>query len=153
MIPDKVDREAHRQTVETMLSHLRRKGYKLTPQRRAVVTVLAQDRSHPHVSEIIARARSLSPRISASTVYYTLAMLKEENLIREIEFYNADNRYDTNVSDHLNLICMACGKIEDYEGTVPVSARTVAETTGFRPVRMRFESYGYCKRCVRKGGK
>lgn len=144
------DMEQQKETIEKMLSHLRQRGYKLTPQRRAVVAVLAQDRSHPHVSEVIRRARSISPRISASTVYYTLAMLKEENLIREIEFYNADNRYDTNVSDHLNLICLTCGKIEDYEGTVPVSARQVAATTDFEPVRMRFESYGYCKECRTK---
>jgi Fe2+ or Zn2+ uptake regulation protein len=74
-------------------------------------------------------------------------MLKREGLIHEIEFYDRDNRYDVNVTNHINLICNNCGKIEDFPGDLPVSSETVEKKTGFQPVGMRFEYYGYCKEC------
>jgi Fe2+ or Zn2+ uptake regulation protein len=77
-------------------------------------------------------------------------MLKKEELIRELEFYDRDNRYDVNVSNHINLICMECGKIEDFPGDLPVSSEAVENKTGFQPVGMRFEYYGYCKECRSK---
>ena len=85
-----------------------------------------------------------------STVYYTLNLLKKEGLIKEIEFYDKANKYDANTSNHLNLICMKCGKIEDYKGALHVSFDKVEEKTGFKAHEMRFEYYGYCKECKGK---
>jgi Fe2+ or Zn2+ uptake regulation protein len=99
---------------------------------------------------IFKRVRKNAPQISMSTVYYTLDILKKEGLIRELEFYDRDNRYDVNVSNHINLICKKCGKIEDFPGAVPFSSEMVKEKTGFQPVGMRFEYYGYCKECKQK---
>jgi Fe2+ or Zn2+ uptake regulation protein len=82
-----------------------------------------------------------------STVYYTLNLLKKEGLLRELEFYDRENRYDVTVTDHVNLICKKCGKISDFPGELPVSAEAVETTTGFQPVGMRFEYYGYCRAC------
>ena len=82
-----------------------------------------------------------------STVYYTLDMMKKEGLIRELEYYDTDNRYEINVSDHINLVCTKCRKITDFTGTVPSFAKAVVKETGFKPVSMRFEYYGKCKNC------
>ena len=87
------------------------------------------------------------PRVSMSMVYYTLDILKKEGLIHELEFYDRDNRYDVNVSNHINLICKKCGKIEDYPGALPFSSEAVEDKTGFQALGMRFEYYGYCKDC------
>ncbi|HXX81634.1 MAG TPA: Fur family transcriptional regulator [Thermodesulfovibrionales bacterium] len=136
------------QDIERKLTaSLREKGYKLTPQRLEIIKFLSNDLSHPGATDIFNRIRKKLPQISLSTVYYTLDILKKEGLIRELEFYERDNRYDITVSNHLNLICMHCGKIEDFEGELPVSSEVVKKKTGFEPVTMRFEYYGYCKEC------
>jgi Fe2+ or Zn2+ uptake regulation protein len=139
------------QEIEARLrKSLREKGYKLTPQRLEIISLLAKDMTHPGAMDIFKKVRKKAPQISMSTVYYTLDMLKKEELIRELEFYDRDNRYDVNVSNHINLICMECGKIEDFPGDLPVSSEAVENKTGFQPVGMRFEYYGYCKECRSK---
>ena len=133
-----------------LIESLREKGYKLTSQRLEIISLLARDRTHPSAGDIFRKVRKRVPNISMSTVYYTLDMLKEEGLLRELEFYDQDNRYDVTVTDHINLICKRCRKISDLSGELPVSAETVLNKTGFQPVGMRFEYYGYCKECRRK---
>ena len=130
-----------------LMTSLREKGYKLTSQRREIIKLLSQDTSHPGAMDIFQRVRKKAPRISMSTVYYTLDMLKKEGLIRELEFYDRDNRYDINVPNHVNLICRQCGKIEDFDGKLTVPAKRVEGETGFRIQEMRFEYYGLCKEC------
>jgi len=141
-IPEEVERK--------LLKGLREKGYKLTSQRLAIISLLARDMTHPGARDIFRKVRKRVPQISMSTVYYTLDMLKKEGLLRELEFYDRDNRYDITVTDHINLICKRCRKISDLSGELPVSAETVLNKTGFQPVGMRFEYYGYCKECRRK---
>ena len=131
----------------SVISSLRDKGYKLTPQRREIIRVLSRDMSHPGAMDILRKVRMIVPRIGMSTVYYTLDMLKKEGLIRELEYYDRDNRYDINVSDHINLICTKCRKITDFPRGVPPFSRVVEKETGFKPASMRFEYYGICRKC------
>ncbi len=130
-----------------IVAHLRQKRYKLTAQRLEIIRTLASERSHPGAMDIFRLVRQRVPKVSISTVYYTLEMLKKEGLIGELEFYDRDNRYDVNVSNHINLICKECGKIEDFTRELPFSSEAIEELTGFRPLGMRFEYYGYCKGC------
>jgi Fe2+ or Zn2+ uptake regulation protein len=135
--------------VEKMLiSRLQDKGYKLTPQRREIIRLLSRDMSHPGALEILRKIRKTVPQISMSTVYYTLDMMKKEGLIRELEYYDKDNRYETNISDHINLVCTSCGKITDFTGNVPSFSKAVEKKTGFKPASMRFEYYGMCINCA-----
>jgi Fe2+ or Zn2+ uptake regulation protein len=133
-----------------LIESLRKKGYKLTAQRLEIISLLARDRTHPGAGDIFRKVRKRVPQLSMSTVYYTLDMLKKEGLLRELEFYDQDNRYDVTVDDHINLICRKCGKIADLPGELPFSAEAVLKKTGFEPVAMRYEYYGYCKECRRK---
>ncbi len=133
-----------------LIKALRERGYKLTSQRLEIISLLARDITHPGAGDIFKKVRKRVPQISMSTVYYTLDMLKTAGLLRELEFYDRDNRYDVNVSNHINLICKKCGKISDFPGDAPFSSQMVNEKTGFQPVEMRFEYYGYCKECRRK---
>ena len=132
---------------QTIISTLQDKGNRLTPQRREIIRLLSRDMSHPGAMEILRKVRKIVPRISMSTVYYTLDMLKKEGLIRELEYYDTDNRYDINVSDHINLVCTKCRKINDFTGVLPSFSKVVEKETGFKPARMRFEYYGICRKC------
>ncbi len=132
---------------QKITASLREKGYKLTPQRLEIIRFLSSNRSHPGAMDIFQKVRKRAPNISMSTVYYTLDMMKKEGLIQELEYYNTDNRYDINVSDHINLVCTRCGKIADFMGDVRSYANAVEKETGFKPASMRFEYYGVCRDC------
>ena len=132
---------------QTLVSSLHGKGHKLTPQRREIIRLLSRSKSHPGAMEILRKVRRVLPRISMSTVYYTLDMMKKEGLIRELEYYDMGNRYEINVSDHINLVCTKCRKITDFTGDVPSFSRAVEKETGFKSSSMRFEYYGTCRHC------
>lgn len=133
---------------QTLISSLQDKGYRLTPQRREIIRFFSRDKSHPGAMEILRKVRKIVPKISMSTVYYTLDMMKREGLIRELEYYETDNRYEINVSDHINLVCTKCRKITDFTGSVPSFSKAVEKETGFKPASMRFEYYGICRNCA-----
>jgi Fur family peroxide stress response transcriptional regulator len=137
----------------TLISSLRDKGYKLTPQRLEIIKILARDLSHPGAGDILRKVRKAFPRISMSTVYYSIEVMKKEGLIGELEFYDKDNRYDINVSDHINLVCNKCGKIADFTGDVPSFSKVIEKKTGFKPATMRFEYYGICRDCASVKGR
>jgi Fur family transcriptional regulator, peroxide stress response regulator len=119
-----------RDVEQTLISSLQDRGYKLTPQRREIIRLLSRRKSHPGAMEILRKVRKIVPRISLSTVYYTLDMMKKEGLIRELEYYDMDNRYDINVSDHINLVCTKCKKITDFTGNVPSFLKAIEKETG-----------------------
>ena len=134
-----------------IIEGMKEKGLKLTRQRLEIVDILAREKSHPTASAILAEARKKTPTISLSTVYYTLDAMKRAGLIKELEFNDRDSRYEGDVSDHLNLVCKGCGKIEDFRAPKPVPLDEVEKKAGFRVDSTRFEYYGLCRRC-RLGG-
>jgi Fur family transcriptional regulator, peroxide stress response regulator len=135
---------------EYILHSLKEKGIRLTPQRMEIVSVLTAEKNHPSPSMILRKAKKRIPLMSSSTVYYTLALLKKEGLVKELEFYDMENRYDTVVKDHVDLICEECGAIENLNEEIPYDRRMIEESTGFEAHRMRFEYYGRCKECRSK---
>jgi Fur family peroxide stress response transcriptional regulator len=63
-----------------------------------------------------------------------------------------ENRYESNVSDHLDLVCLGCGRIMNYDEPIPMLKERVEKKTGFVTNRMRYEYYGDCKNCRQKKG-
>jgi len=133
---------------QRLIGLLRAKGYKLTAPRREIIAILSRERTHPGAMDILHKVRKKAPQVSLSTVYYTLDILKKEGLIKELEFYDRDNRYDVNIESHINLICGKCGRIDDLPGGIPLSFADVKKRTHFEPRSMRFEYYGHCKACA-----
>jgi Fe2+ or Zn2+ uptake regulation protein len=135
-----------------IIEGMKEKGLKLTRQRLEIIDILAREKTHPSASAILAEARKKEPSISLSTVYYTLDAMKRAGLIKELEYDDRDSRYEGDVSDHLNLVCKGCGKIEDFRAPKPVPLEKVEKKTGFRADSVRFEYYGLCRDCRPKRG-
>lgn len=133
--------------LQHILNSLAERGFRITPQRAEIIRILCYDATHPTTGAILKKVRERIPSISFSTVYYTLALLKKEQLIKELEFYNMDNRYESRLADHIDLICTECGSIVNFEGDLPVTRELIEKTTGFQAHRMRFEYYGLCEKC------
>jgi len=133
----------------TLFEKLKKSGLKLTPQRRAIIDVLIENTPlHPDAGLIYQEARKRVKGLSLSTVYYTLNEFSKHGMIKTLEFDRMENRYEGNTSDHLNLVCIGCGRIEDYGKPLPISPREVEKQTGFKPHEVRFEYHGYCKECL-----
>jgi ribosomal protein L33 len=60
------------------------------------------------------------------------------------------NRYEGNVTDHINLVCKECHAIIDYKIPVAIDSREVTRKTRFRVTDTRLEYYGYCQKCRKK---
>lgn len=131
---------------------MRENGLKLTRQRQAIIDVIAGTRSHPSAQDVLVSARKKAPKISLSTVYHTLDVMKRAGLIKELEFTDRDNRYEGDISDHLNLVCRGCGEIIDFPTPLPPALKDVEKKTGFRGDCVRFDYCGYCRKCQRNRG-
>jgi Fur family transcriptional regulator, peroxide stress response regulator len=129
---------------------LRGKGIRITPQRMEIIHILSRDKTHPSAGFILKEVRKRMPEVSMSTVYYTLGLLKREGLIKELEFYDMENRYESVMTDHIDLVCTECGNIVNFDGDLVVTRQHIEESTGFEAHRMRFEYYGLCAKCRKK---
>jgi len=132
-----------------LIESLKRNSLKVTRQRLGIIEVLSRNRSHPSAGKILKMVRRKVPSVSLSTVYYTLDLFKKDGSIKELEFYDMENRYESNVRHHLDLVCLGCGKIMDYVEQIPIPIERVEKKTGFAVNRIRYEYYGYCKNCRR----
>ena len=61
-----------------------------------------------------------------------------------------ENRYEGNVTDHINLVCKECHGIIDYKIPVVIDSREVARKTKFCVTDTRLEYYGYCQKCRKR---
>src|SRR5690348_10383231 len=95
-----------------MLGALRAAGFKLTPQRRAIVALFADDRSHPTAQSIYERLRPTHPTLSFATVYNTLDALSKAGTSGVLKV-GAAARFDPNTDPHEHAVCERCERIVD----------------------------------------
>jgi Fe2+ or Zn2+ uptake regulation protein len=131
-------------TKEGLVRQLREKGFKITPQRRAIVDALVENRKlHPGAHLIFEEAGKKTKGLSLSTVYATMGEFSRNGLIKSLKFDRMDNRYDVNLQEHVNLVCRRCGKIADYRIPPSVEPKEIARTAGFQVIDARMEYYAY----------
>ena len=136
-------------TKEGLVRQLREKGFKITPQRLAILDALIENgHLHPGANLIYEEARKKTKSVSLSTIYATLGELSRLGLIKFLEFDRVENRYDANLEEHVNLVCRQCGKIEDYRIPPSIEPKDIAKKTGFQVMDARMEYYGYCRDCI-----
>ena len=135
-----------------MLSALKKAGFRLTRQRRAIIEFIAGREDHPSARQIFEVLQTMTS-ISFATIYNTLETLVEIDLIKEIDFEHDENRYDTNLTPHLNLVCIKCGSIQDVKFKLPVTPEQIKADTKFTTTNYRLEYMGICAHCENKAKK
>ena len=127
---------------------LRNKGYKATPQRIAICRIVLHSREHPTAQSIYNEVKKMHPTVSLATVYKTLQMLRDLDLIHELNLPQGQARFDPYIKPHINLICQQCGRIEDLDDpTAKEISERVSATTKFKPNGQRIDVYGICQKC------
>jgi len=135
---------------QDMIEALRDAGFRITRQRLAIVAQMAGRLDHPSVKQMYNEINTSKPEISLATVYNTLNALVDLRLLKEIEFEESDNRFDTNLTPHINLICTVCGRIDDYMVKLPVRSSKLAREKGFETSDYCLEYRGTCNSCRTK---
>jgi Fur family peroxide stress response transcriptional regulator len=133
--------------VDEAYAKLRKLGLRLTPQRMAIAKCVLDTDVHPTAEEVYLKIRPEYPTISLATVYSTLDTLVRVGVVQAVSTREVV-RYDSNPSQHINLICLNCGKIVDVDDEVMVGvAKGKAAKFGFHIVDQQYMVYGYCEGC------
>ena len=136
-----------RARLNQVTARLKATGYRLTPQRLAVLRALIGSDQHPSVEQIYRRVRQDFPTTSLATVYNTLECLKGLREVIELPL-GGGSRYDGRKPEpHAHLICTACSRIEDLDIDLTGTAQAVAQERRYTDVRHRLEFYGICPAC------
>lgn len=135
-----------------MVSRLKQTNHRITPQRLAVLEILASSHNHPSVDMIYEQLRDRFPTMSIATVYKTIAMLKEINEVLELGFPDGSNRYDgTKPFSHPHVVCTQCKAIMDPDlSLVQDLTREVVKQTGFTITGIRLDFFGVCDKCQKR---
>ena len=120
------------------------KGLKMTDQRRIIARVLSESSDHPDVEQVYRRATRMDPRISIATVYRTVKLFEEANILERHDFGDGRARYEE-VSDehHDHLIDVNSGEVVEFRNDeIERLQAEVAAVLGYRLVGHRLELYG-----------
>jgi Fur family ferric uptake transcriptional regulator len=119
------------------------KGLKMTEQRRVIARVLSDAADHPDVEQVHKRASAVDSKISIATVYRTVRLFEEANILEKHDFGDGRSRYEEiPESHHDHLIDIESGKVIEFRNEqIEALQRTVAEQLGYRIVDHRLEIY------------
>ena len=119
------------------------KGMKMTEQRRVVARVLSLAEDHPDVEEVHRRAVDLDPRISIATVYRTVRLWEEANILERHDFGDGRSRYEEVTEDHHDhLIDMKSGRVVEFQNEeIEELQDKIAKAHGMKLVGHRLELY------------
>ncbi len=117
-------------------------GLKMTGPRKTILKVL-NNSNHLSVEEVYEKAKAIDSTISIATVYRTLSMLDELDLVTRQEFNETFSRYDTNLDHHHHLIDLDTGKVIEFQNEeLEKLKEKIAEELGFELVDHTLELYG-----------
>ncbi len=127
-------------------------GLRVTNQRALLLELIRQGEGHLDADELYRRAREKQPRLSLSTVYRTLQLLKRLGLVEELHFDENHHHYEAPPSaEHHHLVCLGCGKVVEFH--TPLSRyikKNVAEAKDFEIMNTELRMTGYCPKCRQK---
>jgi Fur family ferric uptake transcriptional regulator len=128
---------------------LRAAGKRITAQRKLVLAILADSDGHLDAYDIYERGRRRDAHLSLSTVYRTLSVLKEADLVRELHFEDEHHHYEWDGKDeHSHLVCLECGRVIEVDSAAfAKAAKTTGEAHGFKIASAQVELAGLCSDC------
>ncbi|MFO7743431.1 MAG: Fur family transcriptional regulator [Anaerolineae bacterium] len=136
---------------EVFFRRLREKGFRLTPQREMVLSVLHDIEDFATAEEIHERVSAMSSSVDISTVYRALELLEEFHMVAAVDPGEGQRRYELLGlhGQHFHLVCRSCGKIigVDPEAVEPFATR-LKETYGFEMDVEHLSVPGLCHDCL-----
>jgi Fur family ferric uptake transcriptional regulator len=134
--------------LETIEQKCIAKGVKLTDQRKIIAKVMSEANDHPNVDELYNRVSKIDSKISIATVYRTVKLFEELEILTKHEFKDGKARYEElNESHHDHLIDVRSGEIIEFvDQEIEKLQKKVAEKYGYDLVDHKLELYGIKKK-------
>lgn len=141
-----------RHSMKLIEGKLKRRGYKLTPQRRATLEVLINNQSkHLSTEDVYDLAKGKTPNVGLATIYRTLQLFNDFNIIKKLNFNDGCYRYELNKDQrhqHHHLICVKCGKVYEFDDNLLEGLQEkINKDNNFTVKDHMIKFYGYCKKC------
>jgi Fur family ferric uptake transcriptional regulator len=138
--------------LDSIRGSLKAKGVRLTRQRQILLELIDKSGQHLDAESLFQLAKQQDPKINRVTVYRTLKLLKESGLVDELDLMHHEgdqHYYETRMKqEHAHVICLRCGKVEEFYGEPLQRLRKQIETHfGFEVLLARTEVGGYCAHC------
>ncbi|MHB1127250.1 MAG: Fur family transcriptional regulator [Bacillota bacterium] len=132
-----------------VLEQLKVQGYKITPQRRALMEALFNFESPASAKEILDCIRQRFPDIGIDTIYRNLNLLIGLGVVNQINLIGTEtSRFEIGDSHHHHLVCLQCGRSVCVDcSLLEQESLNLASEQGFEVVSHAFEIYGYCPDC------
>jgi Fur family ferric uptake transcriptional regulator len=119
------------------------RGLKMTDQRRVISRVLSDANDHPDVEEVYRRASAIDPNISLATVYRTMRLFEEANVIDRLDFGDGRARYEESREEHYHLIDLNSGVVIEFQNEeFDRLKEKIARDLGYEVKGQRLELYG-----------
>jgi Fe2+ or Zn2+ uptake regulation protein len=137
------------ETTATLREAFRKTGRRLTSQRRLILDILTESDEHLEADAVHERARNRAPGLSLATVYRTLAVLTELDLVEEHRLGEGHSHYEAvREEPHYHFTCQQCGKVIEFDAPlVGEIKRGLCKRMGFRVTRTHLHLTGTCKEC------
>ena len=114
----------------------------MTDQRKVIIEVLSAAVDHPDVESVFKRAQDIDQKISIATVYRTIRIFEENNLLEKHEFKGFSSRYETVREDHHHLIDIKSGEVKEFTNKfIDAVQKQMAQELGYKLVDYRLEIY------------
>ena len=133
---------------------LHRDGKRLTPQRLKVLNLFENIGAGNHLSaeEVHEQLVKTSAKVSLATIYRTLRLLVQMGLLHELELSEGGHRYElisNETADHHHLICIRCGRTEEFENVEVLEAgKVAARINGFKLIESSLNVRAICPKCI-----
>ncbi|MFT5222965.1 MAG: Fur family ferric uptake transcriptional regulator [Glaciecola sp.] len=137
--------------LEAMATALRDSGHRVTRPRRAVWAALTEGDGHFTVEEIAAIVRVLEPGVNVASVYRSLAVFAELDMVRESRLGDQDSSTweVAHPDEHFHLVCDVCRSIDHHVGNLVQEIRAhLASDHGFEPRDVELIVTGRCADCA-----
>ncbi len=130
------------------------RGLKMTEQRRVISRVLSEAHDHPDVEQIYRRAAAIDPKISIATVYRTMRLFEDSNVIERLDFRDGRARYEENRDEHHHhLIDVNSGEVIEFkDDELERIKANIARDLGYDIIGDRLELYGVKRSADKKTG-
>jgi len=141
--------------LEKFVKLLREKNLKVTPQRLAILKYLEKNKTHPTADQIYKELKKKNPSLSKTTVYNSLDILRQNEIIKSLTICGSEHRYDFDHGTHHHFLCTKCGMIYDIDYKCPniENIRQLIESSGHHIDEIHGYFKGICKICIKKENK
>ncbi len=131
------------------LSTLRKRGYRITPQREMIIEAIAGNPAHFTADEIHTRVQKQTRSLNLATVYRTLEVLVEEGLVSRSDFGQGHVVYaPEDHGPHIHLICRQCGEVLDADASLALPLKEqLQERYQFDLNLHHLAAFGLCITC------